>query len=69
MVAEVWPSLFEIDWSTDPIRDAAQVRATARWLADTDASGCLDGFFAPGLDADLAAAVVAEEGWVLGVRP
>ncbi len=69
VVAEVWPSMLDIDEAADPIRDAAQVTGTARWLAATDACGGLDALFAPAVESHTAATCVAEEGWVLGVVP
>lgn len=66
-VAEVWPSMLPSAGVDALIRDASQVRATARWLAEADASGELGEWFSPRLAPEVAAAVVAEEGWVLGV--
>jgi precorrin-8X/cobalt-precorrin-8 methylmutase len=66
VVAEVWPSLLPIE-STDTVRDAAQVRATAAWLAEVDRTGGLDPMFSPSLSAVESSAAVAEEGWILGV--
>lgn len=69
VVAEVWPSLLALDLTVAPVRDAAQVLGVAEWLVGLDLAGELEGFFR--LD-DLASrvhdVVVAEEGWVLGVR-
>jgi precorrin-8X/cobalt-precorrin-8 methylmutase len=67
VVAEVWPSMLAIDDAGDMVRDAAQVRATVRWLTTTDESGGLDALFSPALAPTVSAAAVAEEGWVLGV--
>jgi len=69
VVAEVWPSMFAIDGSSEPVRDAAQVSVTARWLATNESSGGLGALFAPAMPPAAAAGVVAEEGWVLGVVP
>jgi precorrin-8X/cobalt-precorrin-8 methylmutase len=66
VVAEVWPSLLAVDTSA-LVRDAAQVTATANWLAENDRRGALQTFFSPSLPADVSAAVTSEEGWVLGV--
>ena len=66
VVAEVWPSMLAID-TNDMVRDAAQVTATANWLAETGRSGGLDALFSPTLPPDVSAAAIAEEGWVLGV--
>jgi hypothetical protein len=67
VVAEVWPSLIEVEAVDGVVRDAAQVGALAEWLADTDSSGALGDYFSPTLTDRLAAVVTAEEGWVLGV--
>jgi precorrin-8X/cobalt-precorrin-8 methylmutase len=67
VVAEVWPSMLAIDDAGTMVHDAAQVRATVRWLAATDESGGLDALFSPALAPAVSAAAVAEEGWVLGV--
>lgn len=69
VVAEVWPSMHELTGDRASVRDDAQVRATAAWLAEADASGRLGGLMSPTLPDPAAAAVVAEEGWVLGVVP
>jgi precorrin-8X/cobalt-precorrin-8 methylmutase len=68
VVAEVWPSMLAIDDAGTMVHDAAQVRATVRWLAATDESGGLDALFSPALAPAVSAAAVAEEGWVLGVE-
>jgi precorrin-8X/cobalt-precorrin-8 methylmutase len=67
VVAEVWPSMLAIDDAHKMVRDAAQVRATVRWLTAIDESGGLDALFSPALAPAVSAAAVAEEGWVLGV--
>jgi precorrin-8X/cobalt-precorrin-8 methylmutase len=67
VVAEVWPSMAPVDAADGPVRDAAQVVGTARWLAEADRDHRLAPLFAPALARDVADAVVAEEGWVLGV--
>jgi molybdopterin molybdotransferase len=69
VIAEVWPSMLALDDAGDMVRDAAQVRAVARWLAETDARSRLDALFSPALPSAVSAAAVAEEGWVLGVVP
>ncbi len=69
VVAEVWPSMLDVDVTGTEVRDAAQVAATARWLADADTAGGLDAMFSPALSPDVSEAAVAEEGWVLGVIP
>ncbi len=69
VVAEVWPSMLDVGDIGDRVRDAVQVSATARWLADADAAGELDARFSPALSPEVAATAIAEEGWVLGVVP
>lgn len=69
VVAEVWPSMFDIGDVRDRVRDAAQVSTTARWMAATDAAGGLAALFSLEMSLEVSAAAVAEEGWVLGVVP
>ncbi len=69
VVVEVWPSMLDIDDAGAEVRDAAQVATTARWLSETAAAGDLDACFSPALSAEVMAAAIAEEGWVLGVIP
>lgn len=80
VVAEVWPSMFDLDATSDDgrVRDEAQVRAVASALAAVDAAGELGSWFAPDVSvlgtrvsddrAERAEhVVVEEEGWTLGV--
>ncbi len=69
VVAEVWPSMLDIGEAGDRVRDAAQVSATARWMADTDATDGFEALFSLEMSPEVAAAAVAEEGWVLGAVP
>lgn len=69
VVAEVWPSMLDVGDIGDRVRDAVQVSATARWLADADTAGALDELFSPALSPEVTSAAIAEEGWVLGVVP
>jgi precorrin-8X/cobalt-precorrin-8 methylmutase len=69
VLVEVWPSMRELGDHGDTVRDAAQVRATANWLADTDAADGLGALFTPSLPRAVERVAVAEEGWVLGVVP
>lgn len=67
VVAEVWPSMF-VDRSDRPggqVLDAAQVTSTAQALRAADRAGELAGWFTP--EVSDPCAVVAEEGWILGV--
>ena len=65
MVAEVWPTMFDPVCPPGTVRDAAQVAEVVRGLREADATGALAGWFSPDV-GECAAAVVAEEGWVLG---
>ncbi|MEL6893543.1 MAG: cobalamin biosynthesis protein CbiG, partial [Actinomycetota bacterium] len=67
VIAEMWPSMLVEPEDLPPwwIRDAAQVDRSARRLRRADRSGELDQWFAPSVDDPDA--VVAEEGWILGV--
>lgn len=67
--AEVWPSCVVVDRSRHAVKDAAQVVSLAEHLGKLDAEGGLGPWFAPSLAAPDAAAVVDEEGWILGARP
>lgn len=67
VVAEVWPSLWDVMVPDGVVKDAAQVEFAACRLAALDESGELGGLFCPELDADIAAVVTGEEGWLLGV--
>lgn len=67
VVAEVWPSAVDVDPTVHPVRDAAQVTALAHRLAVLDADGRLGPLFAPAVPVDRREAVLADEGWVLGV--
>ncbi|MFM8311210.1 MAG: cobalamin biosynthesis protein CbiG [Ilumatobacteraceae bacterium] len=72
VITEVWPSSLDqalIDAESHPVKDARQVMALARLLAAEQAAGSLAAWFEPNSGDDLdAAAVIAEEGWTLGVR-
>ena len=68
VVAEIWPSLIELDESdAATVRDRRQVVSLATHLASID----LAAYFAPACRADLdretIAAALGEEGWILGV--
>jgi hypothetical protein len=67
VVAEVWPSLWKVAVPAGVIKDAAQVEATARRLAQLDAVGQLGALFRPRISSAVASSVIEEEGWVLGV--
>ena len=65
-LAEVWPSMFPTDFSRHPVRDAAQVLQTVESCADADATGAMAAWLWPAAFVG-DGAVVAEEGWILGV--
>ena len=67
LVAEIWPSMFELRADLHPVRDAAQVATMVTHIAEMDAAGALGPWFDPALDDVERAVVVAEEGWTLGV--
>jgi precorrin-8X/cobalt-precorrin-8 methylmutase len=64
VVAEVWPSLFDLDPADGRVRDEQQVVGLARALR----RGVSFDVFAR-LDADTIGVIRSEEGWVLGVEP
>lgn len=66
VVAETWPTMFDVDVPVGTVRDAAQVAAVAAELRAADRRGRLGGWFTiPPADAELVS-VVGEEGWILG---
>jgi precorrin-8X/cobalt-precorrin-8 methylmutase len=69
VLAEIYPSLFEVVLSEGDVKDAAQVRRVAQEFARFDAAGVLGELFARPLalsDAE-AGTAAREEGWVLGI--
>jgi hypothetical protein len=69
VMTEIYPSLFPLEMAPDEVKDEAQTRITAGHFAALDRAGALAALFAgdPKLDDAERVAVVAEEGWVLGV--
>jgi len=65
LIAETWPTAFEIDLSAHPIRDAAQVAGVTRQLRAADQAGTLRAWFSPEMAGADRAKVEQEEGWVL----
>ena len=67
--AEMWPSLTDHQRQRHAIKDARQVLAARDWVLATDGAGRLGPALArPAILSDTAAAAVeAEEGWILGV--
>lgn len=66
LIAETWPTMFDVDVPIGAIRDAAQVAAVATALRAADRIGDLDEWFTIDPEGAPAADVVDEEGWVLG---
>jgi precorrin-8X/cobalt-precorrin-8 methylmutase len=69
IIAEVYPSLWAVSPMAGEPKDAAQVRAVARFFAERDRCDQLAAFFAgdPGLARDQRDRVETEEAWTLGV--
>jgi precorrin-8X/cobalt-precorrin-8 methylmutase len=76
VVAEIWPSALQLDYSAHPIRDAAQVIGAVQRTVAADRCGLLGPWMANGwstasdgslLSDSTLDAVVDEEGWVLGI--
>lgn len=67
VIAEIWPTAFDLDLPIHWIRDAAQVDGVSRRLAEADESGDLAGWFAPSVSDPVV--IEREEGWILGVMP
>ena len=65
VLAECWPTAFDLDLSTHAVRDAAQVDGVARQLQLADTTGELGSWLAPDVTADERRAAESEEGWVL----
>lgn len=65
--AEVWPGVTDLDLSVHAVRDAAQVAGLCAHFAELDRHGTLAAMFAPVVPPEQAAAVIREEGWILGV--
>lgn len=67
--AEIYPSILKPTPAPGEVKDLAQVRAIAEHFAALDERGALGAAFGPGKSAteDDIAAVVGEEGWILGV--
>jgi precorrin-8X/cobalt-precorrin-8 methylmutase len=69
VMAEVYPSLWDVARIDDEPKDAAQVRSVARFFAERDRAGELATLFAgdPWLDREQRSRVATEEAWTLGV--
>ncbi len=67
VIAEVWPSMFEVDRSRHEVLDAAQVITVVERVARADADHSLRKWVNPRLSDEERAIVLREEGWTLGV--
>jgi precorrin-8X/cobalt-precorrin-8 methylmutase len=71
VIAELWPSMLPpgVPRAEDVgmVRDEAQVRAAANWLASAAAVGTIADLFAPVVTDAERCTVEREEGWILGV--
>ena len=65
VVAETWPTGYDLELPIDRIRDEAQVEGVARRLCDADEIGALAAWFSPELRPADRHVVESEEGWVL----
>lgn len=65
IVAETWPTAFDLDLRDAPVRDAAQVGGVVDRLREADVSGELASWFAPPVTAAERAVAEREEGWIL----
>ena len=68
VIAETWPTAYDLDLSGHPVRDAAQVAGVVRRLCDADRAGRLASWFTPDVAPDERRAAEREEGWVLSPR-
>ena len=64
LLAEIWPSLFNVDYDTHPIKDACQVLASVRSMA---ARGPAMLARPASIRHDEEARIMAGEGWILGL--
>lgn len=65
VVAEVWPSGFDLDVPVGVVKDAHQVAAVVGRLRDADRADALGPWFGPEVPAARHGSVVVEEGWLL----
>ena len=65
VLAETWPTAFDLPFPIGVVRDAAQVEGVVRRLRSADEDGVLRSWFAPEIEPDWRAVIEAEEGWVL----
>lgn len=69
VIAEVYPSIYSTPARAGEVKDSAQARGVAAHFAKLDSEGAFRPLLArpPGLGDEDAAAVLAEEGWIVGV--
>lgn len=65
VLAEMWPTLFDVAYDVHPIKDACQVLASVRWM-DSHVPGALARPASIGPDEEDR--VMAGEGWILGLN-
>ena len=65
VLAEMWPTLFDVAYDVHPIKDACQVLAAVRWM-DSHVPCALARPASIGQDEE--ARVMAGEGWILGLN-
>jgi hypothetical protein len=65
VIAETWPTAFDLDLPAGMVRDAAQVDGVVRRLRSADRSGDLASWFTPSLPPEVRRVVETEEGWAL----
>ncbi len=70
VLAEIYPSLFDLSPFPDDVKDRAQVRAVVNAFRTADARGALRAMLTrpEGLRPVEEAAILNEEGWIVGVR-
>ena len=68
VIAEIYPSMFEIAPHAGEVKDSAQVRATATKFAALDSNGKFRDMLAapPGLTTTEQKHILTEEGWIVG---
>lgn len=67
VIAEVWPTMFELPPLGGRVRDDQQVRTVAEALFAAARQGALGSWFSPNVGgADRLRSVEREEGWILG---
>ena len=65
-LVEIWPTIFPVDFSRHPIRDAAQVLEVVESCAQADTNGTFIKWLCPEVPSTMGEQIFAE-GWILGV--